>query len=173
MGYTVSKLTVIWYLPSFRERRCVCWFLPENLASLWFPEVSYTCTVASNPCSRALYCTNPMTEHGYVHSWRRGHRLPCCRELCTEEAQHPTWAPIPWASHLTRQTTFLGYLLNIYHSVTREHPATPLESDVLPADSLCPPGPYFILSQAHFHFSSAVLTTVVSSSVGLNRVWSP
>lgn len=116
--------------------------------------------------SRALYCTNPMTEHDYVHSWRRGHRLPCCRELCTEEAQHPTWAPIPWAFHLTRQTTFLGYLLNNHHSVTWEHPATPRESDVLPADSLCPPGPYFILSQAHFHFSSAVFTTVVSSSVG-------
>lgn len=97
------------------------WFLPENLASLWFPEVSYTCTVASNPCSHTLYCMNPRTEHDYVPSWRKGHRLPCCGELCTEEAQHPTWDPIPWASHLTRRTTFLGYLLTIRHSVTREH----------------------------------------------------
>lgn len=38
-----------------------------------------------------------------------------------EEAQHPTCGPIPWASHLTRRTTFLGYLLTIRHSVTREH----------------------------------------------------
>lgn len=139
------------------------WFLPKNLASLWFPEVSYTCTVVSNLCSRALYCMNPRAEHDYVHSWRQGHRLPCCGELCTEEAQHPTWALIPWASHLTRRTTFLGYLLSIRHSVTREHPATPQESDVL---SLCPHLPYFTFSLAHFHFSSAVLTTVVSSSTG-------
>lgn len=39
----------------------------------------------------------------------------------------------------------------------------PQESDVL---SLCPHLPYCTLSLAHFHFSSAVLTTVVSSSAG-------
>lgn len=81
------------------------WFLPENLASLWFPEVSYTRIVASKPCSGTRYCMNPRTEHDYVPSWRQGHRLPCCGELCTEEAQHPMGAPIPWASHLTRRTT--------------------------------------------------------------------
>lgn len=37
MGYTVSKLTVIWHLPSFRERRCVCLVPPREFSQSLVP----------------------------------------------------------------------------------------------------------------------------------------
>lgn len=131
------------------------WFLPENLAGLWFPEVSYTCTVASNPCSHTLYCMNPRTAHDYVPSWRKGHRLPCCGELC-----------------LKKLSILRGILYPGHPTCLEGQPfwGTSWPSATLSLGSTCHAPrvgcPYFTLSLVHFHLSSAALTTVVSSCVG-------
>lgn len=120
-------------------------FLPKKLAPLWFPELSHTCTVASNLCSHTPYFMNPRTEHDTVHPWRPGHRLPWFGE-----AVHWGNSASYMGSYTTvtppdsrRRTTLLGRFFNIRHSVTREHPPHPHSLRVFSAGSLSPHLPLF------------------------------
>lgn len=126
-----------WHLPGFLKPRCASLAPPKKLDSLRY--LMHSQWPRTN-VHTALHFMNPsVMKHA---SEGRGTGYPGLGRLSTEETQqHPMQAPSPWAAppDSRGRTAFLGCSLNSCHSVTQEHPATPMHLSVSSLTPFVPP----------------------------------